>query len=203
MGANRFGNFGRYVSRRLDLEIIRSIDPGAVVQSRCDGRRSQVPVGGSDISSGREVDELDCGAQTRLRATATREIQSIGGVLSQDANEPAQLWSLPVEDLQSPTPLRVRDLIVECFVQAQRETFARGAVHLGRAHPSDADLRRVAGSTVRAAFREVGAKWDQPSPRELTLVVKALSVRAAEWGTSADVVQHHIGEIARLITACR
>lgn len=123
--------------------------------------------------------------------------------MGNDADESPRLWSLPVEDLQSPTPLRVRDLIVECFVQAQQDTFARGAVHLGRAHPSDADLRSAAASTVRSAFREVGANWDQPSPRELTLVVKALSVRAAEWGTSADVVRHHIGEIARLITACR
>lgn len=114
-----------------------------------------------------------------------------------------RLWSLPAKDLESTTPLRARDLIVECFCQAQHETFALSATRLGRAPATDDDVRRKVTAAVRAVFRELDANWDDPSREDLSRVVTVLGQRASAWGTPDTVIRHHGAQITRLLTVCR
>jgi hypothetical protein len=125
------------------------------------------------------------------------------GPLKNNATDAQRLWSLPADDLKSTTPIRARDLIVECFVQAQQETFARGAALLGRVRPSDDDLRRSVSTAVRGVFRDTGASWDAPTTEDLGRVVQALGQRSNAWGTPEEIVRHHHGQITQLLAACR
>ncbi len=40
-------------------------------------------------------------------------------------------WTIPGSQLVDLTPIRVRDLVVECFLFAQRETLVRAKLKLG------------------------------------------------------------------------
>jgi hypothetical protein len=114
-----------------------------------------------------------------------------------------RFWSLPAKDLESTTPLRARDLVVECFCQAQHETFALSATRLGRAPASEDDVRRKVTAAVRAVFRELDANWEDPSLDDLSRVVAVLGQRASAWGTPDAVIRHHGAQISQLLTVCR
>ncbi len=100
-------------------------------------------------------------------------------------------WTLPQAELNHLTPIRARDLVIECFYYAQHETFARTRQKLGAARVDDAALRADITAAVRIAFRESGGDPDHPTAATLAAAVAVLGRKAASWGTPPDIIQHH------------
>lgn len=108
-------------------------------------------------------------------------------------------WTIPDNDLVDLTPARARDLIIECFYHAQRETFARTRQKLGSARVDDATLRADVASAVRVAFRESDGDFDRPTPASLASAVSVLARKAGSWGTPPDIVARHGAQIMAML----
>ncbi|HEY0883132.1 MAG TPA: hypothetical protein VGD87_16470 [Archangium sp.] len=94
--------------------------------------------------------------------------------------------------------IQARDRIIECFFDAQKETFRRAAQQLGPA-PDDATLKKMIEGSVRLAFRAVKADFDRPSRANLGEVVGYLARKAEGMGTPPDLIEQHRGEIEQML----
>jgi hypothetical protein len=113
-----------------------------------------------------------------------------------------QRWGLASSDLENLTPIKARDLLVQCFFEAQRETFARSSKALARDH-SDDEVRKSVATMVKMAFKETGGSYDQPTKASIAKAVGALTQKAAAWGTPADIIEHHRVQIERILTVLK
>lgn len=93
-----------------------------------------------------------------------------------------------------------RDLVVECFAAAQRESIAaaKGRLHLGA---DDKAVRRTAETAVRAAFAKAGRDYASPDVESLMRVVDNLLEQAAALGTPPEVMAHHRMQLLKVIRA--
>jgi len=107
-------------------------------------------------------------------------------------------WDLSDSDLLDMTPIKARDLIVECFYQAQKETISDAGRRIGQAQ-NQAELRNTVSGAVRLAFREAAADFDRPTKHSLMAVVQILARKSQHWGTPADIVEHHKAQIGRVL----
>jgi hypothetical protein len=107
-------------------------------------------------------------------------------------------WNLSDSDLLDMTPIKARDLIVECFYQAQKETIGAAGKKLGQTQ-DDAELRDTVTGAVRLACREAAADFDHPTKHGLMAAVQILARKSQHWGTPADIVEHHKGQIERVL----
>ena len=96
------------------------------------------------------------------------------------------------------TPIKARDLIVQCFFEAQKETIAAAGKKLGHA-PDDAELQNTVVGAVRLAFRETAGDFDQPTKSTLVGAVEVLARKSQQWGTPSNIVQYHKGQIERVL----
>lgn len=110
-----------------------------------------------------------------------------------------QRWNMPESEMVGLTPAKARELIEECFYQAQCETFARAKEKLGSSDTSPDSIRKAVTGAVRTAFREVGGDYEEPDVLTLRRVVEVLARKADSWGTPTDIVQHHGGQIMRML----
>jgi hypothetical protein len=112
-----------------------------------------------------------------------------------------QRWFIQQADLENMTPVKARDLVCNCFLEAQKENFAEAAESLGLA-PKDDDLRNTVVGAIRAAFHDIGGEYEKPTKETLSQVVAALARKSAVWGTPQAIVDHHrkqIEEVLRLL----
>lgn len=109
------------------------------------------------------------------------------------------LWEIPAPDAFPLTALRARDLIVDCFFHAQRETFLRTKQRLGSERLDDDSIRADLTGVVRIAFTSTGGDFDAPTPESLRRVLTFLGRNAAAWGTPPEIVAHHSRQIRSLI----
>lgn len=112
-------------------------------------------------------------------------------------------WKLPLETLHSPTARQARDLMIECFFHAQRETLARVKQTLASRVPSDEELHRDIRGMVRLAMKENGDEFESPTVNSLARLLGALRTKASAWGTPDDIVAHHRAQIDVLLTKVR
>jgi hypothetical protein len=107
-------------------------------------------------------------------------------------------WAPSRQDLQGLDPIKARDLIINCFFEAQRETFVRAKKTLNL--QTDAkSVQESVSSAVRMAFREAGEDFDRPSRASLQKVVQVLAARSAGWGTPPDIIEYHRGHILKIL----
>ena len=113
----------------------------------------------------------------------------------------AGCWVMPAEAVKSPTAEQARDLMIECFFHAQRETLARVKMTLSGKEqvPSDDDLRRSIRMMLKLAMRESADDFDKPTVESLERLLAALRHKAAAWGTPDDIILHHCGQIRVLL----
>lgn len=107
-------------------------------------------------------------------------------------------WYCVPSELIGLTPERARDLIVECFFQAQREALERSCAGTGL----DADLSAVraeAEGAVRDALARTGGDFDAPDKASLDRAVESLLQKAGAMGTPADIMRHHEQQIAMML----
>ncbi len=107
-------------------------------------------------------------------------------------------WRLEEEDLRELDPLKARDLIIKCFYEAQRETFARSKQSLGLSADEE-QVHASVSSAVKLAFKEVGEDFSNPTKASLIRVVEVLGRKSTAWGTPRDIIEHHRGQIMRVI----
>ncbi len=111
-----------------------------------------------------------------------------------------QYWCIDEARFDDITPLKALDILIECFFQAQKETFARVKKDLG-SRTLDKDVRRSVEQAIKLAFKEAGHDFGSPSRRALEDVAQVLARKAASWGTPPDIIVHHRNEIGRLFQA--
>jgi len=129
-----------------------------------------------------------------------RSLQGPANHWQRRRSRPVQLlrWNISDADLIDMTPVKARDLIVECFYQAQRETIAAAGRKLGQAQ-SSAELRDTVTGAVRLAFREATADFDHPTKSGLMAAVTILACKSQHWGTPPEIVEHHKAQIERVL----
>ena len=107
-------------------------------------------------------------------------------------------WTVSPRDLQGMSEERARDLIVRCFIEAQKETFQHARERLG-ASTDEGSIQKTMMTSVRMAFTEVGGDFDHPTPDSLQKVVEKLGRAAMSWGTPTEIIQHHQMQIQRVL----
>lgn len=112
-------------------------------------------------------------------------------------------FKITEQDLENLNVTRCRDLILECFFEAQKEAFTR-ATHVLQIAPGDEGTiyNSIVGVT-RLAFKEAGGSFDRPTRQGMHRVVDILARKAITWGTSRFKVEGHREEMHRLIDRCR
>ncbi len=110
-------------------------------------------------------------------------------------------WLVSEAELRSLTASRARDLIVECFFQAQRETFVRAKQRVAARSFDEQAIRSAIVAAMRVAFREAQGDFERPTSDSLARVVDVLVRKSEAWGTPADVIDHHRVQVARLLAA--
>lgn len=108
-------------------------------------------------------------------------------------------WYLQAGDLKDITPLRVRDLIITCFVEAQKETLIR--VKLIGKTSNEQDITQRTTSLVRSTFEQIGADFDCPTKSSLTQAIERLTQISTTWGTPDDIIKHHKSQIIAILAA--
>ncbi len=107
-------------------------------------------------------------------------------------------WFCAHSDLVGLDPVRARDLIVECFFQAQHEAMTRS--HESRGLDADpTTIRRDAEGAVRLAFKRTGGDYKHPDRASLERAVQSLAGSAETRGTPADIIEHHEQQIGMLL----
>ncbi|MHB9003677.1 MAG: hypothetical protein ACYC6C_06385 [Coriobacteriia bacterium] len=96
------------------------------------------------------------------------------------------------------TPEEARDLMVECFMVAQGEVFRRAALTLDMMADT-ATTRNQVENSVRLKFQELGHDYEHPTATPRREVMTALATQARIWGTPADVIEHHLREMNRVL----
>lgn len=109
------------------------------------------------------------------------------------------LWRVSEDELGDLTPVRARDLIIECFFRAQHHARRFSSPLQTEVH--DRELRETMRVALRFRFEDLGLDFDNPSPDCIGIIASELARDAELWGTPAHVVEHHIGELRR-IEAC-
>lgn len=113
-------------------------------------------------------------------------------------NERFHRWSLSEGDLTELTPLKVRDIIVKCFFEAQKETFARSKKDLGM-KTSEEELYKTVQSSIKMVFKDQQADFDNPTKKSLAKVVETLARKASSWGTPQDIIEYHGKQVMKVL----
>jgi len=105
-------------------------------------------------------------------------------------------WEVPAKDLIDITPIKVRDIIIHCFFEAQKETIARS-----REICNDEETHNIVVNLLKFTFKEVNEDYDAPTNESLAKVVQALASKSASWGTPKDIIEYHMGQIMKVVAA--
>lgn len=107
-------------------------------------------------------------------------------------------WFCSHSDLEGLDALRARDLIVECFFQAQHEAMMRSLESQGL-HADVTMIRKAAEGAVRLAFKRTGGDFKRPCRDSLVRAVESLAGSAKTRGTPADIIEHHKEQIGMVL----
>lgn len=113
-------------------------------------------------------------------------------------NKRFKRWSVKESDLADMTPVKARDLLIECFYNAQKETFLRARKQLGVVS-SDEDIYASVVAGVRKAFIEVDGDFDRPTKAVLSKVLEILVKKSISWETPKEIIEHHKSEIKKIL----
>ena len=111
-------------------------------------------------------------------------------------------WRLETSDVRGLDAAKARDLVINCFFEAQKETISRAKRNMGGA-ASDDEMKRATAAIVRVAFKEIGADFDHPTRDALAKVVETLAQKADAWGTPEDIIDHHRTQLSAMFAALK
>ncbi len=95
------------------------------------------------------------------------------------------------------TPIQVRDAIVNCFFQAQKElmAFMEKTTELSAESIEDFNVNMI----IENAFEDVGGDFNNPTKETLNQVVLKLMEFAKDTFRETETIEKHAGEIKQLI----
>lgn len=108
-------------------------------------------------------------------------------------------WRLRPAEVKGLDATRARDLFVDCFFEAQKETLSRAKRNLGF-ETNDEEMKRATATIVKMAFKEVGADFERPTRKSLEKVLDTLTHKAEAWGTPEDIIEHHRQQLGMMLT---
>lgn len=106
-------------------------------------------------------------------------------------------WFVDECELDGMSCTRAREMLAECFFHAQKESIARGKKALGFA-TTDEDIRGSVCTSLRMAFSELGADYDNPDRVSLIKAAGVLARKASAWGTPKDIIEHHKAQMEKI-----
>lgn len=109
-------------------------------------------------------------------------------------------WFCSPSDLVELDPTRARDIIVQCFFEAQHEAMTRSNERRGL-DTDPALIRSEALGAVLNAFKRTGGDYNDPDKASLVRVVESLADNASVLGTPQDIVEHHKEQIGIILAA--
>ena len=107
-------------------------------------------------------------------------------------------WCITSGDLNNLTPIKARDLIIKCFFEAQKETFARMKQKANVDNSDEKVLQTIIGG-VKIAFKSNGCDYDNPTKNDFPKIIQYLANKALSWGTPQDIIEFHKKEIEKVI----
>ncbi len=110
-----------------------------------------------------------------------------------------EMTEAQVAELGDLSPTMVRDLLVVCFTNAQKENFSRNP-GLVSGNPTDDHVTEMMMAMLNEVARTVGGSMDSPDKGSLQKIVEELAHRAMMWGTPRDIINHHQEIMTRLIS---
>jgi hypothetical protein len=111
---------------------------------------------------------------------------------------PPAYWNIPQEQLAGLTCEKARDLILECFFFAQKETFAHAKEKLGMP-TSDEEVRKSICTIIKKGFSEISASFDYPTKEAMLRLLELLAVKSRVWGMPREIVDHHRRQIENML----
>lgn len=111
-------------------------------------------------------------------------------------------WRCDEKALAGLNAAKARDLIEQCFFEAQKESIVRGKKALDL-EVSDASVLESVRTSLQMAFAETGGNFDRPDRESLSRVVEFLARRAKAWGTPPDIIEYHRGQMDLIFSRLR
>lgn len=107
-------------------------------------------------------------------------------------------WRVGESDLRGLTPIKARDLLVDCYATAQMDKFRRTGEEL-KLKLTDEELRMSVELQVRTKFDDLRLDFEAPTKASLERVLAELAWDAAQWGTPTEIVEYHVGQVHRIL----
>ncbi len=109
-------------------------------------------------------------------------------------------WFLRPSCLVGLTPVKARDLVIQCFFESEKDVYLQTHQIYGD-KLDQVDVKKLAADTVRRAFEQAGHDFHHPTKKALQEVVNVLMKKAAAWNMPPDIVVHNRQELARVIAS--
>lgn len=107
-------------------------------------------------------------------------------------------WCPNPADIDDPTVLKVRSLMIECFFEAQKATMVQAGQAIGTKTDEQSLHSNVEG-VIRMGFKEIGGDFNNPTKADFQNILDVLSRKASAWGTPRDIIDHHRKTMAEII----
>ncbi|MCD4812429.1 hypothetical protein K8S19_01855 [bacterium] len=110
------------------------------------------------------------------------------------------LWFPSEDDLRHLDTLKVRDLIIQCFYESQKENLVHNPELLMNP-TAQKEARASVVLIVKEIFKETKGHFNQPTVLELKTVIEHLAKKSNQMGTPPQIVAHHLKIITTILNA--
>jgi hypothetical protein len=100
------------------------------------------------------------------------------------------LWTVSPADLENMDLIKARNLMVRCFYEAQKDTFARARIRLKKT-ANEGEVLSSVTNMIQLIFKTRGYDFDNPTKNGLRAIAEELIKKAAAWGTPAEVWENN------------
>ncbi len=100
-------------------------------------------------------------------------------------------WEPRKEELVGLNVKQVRDLMIKCFIEAQKETMAKAKQHIN----VEMEITDAIMLMIKRCFKQCNGDFENPTKEMLIRVIERLKSKAVAFGTPSDIVKKHVGYI--------
>jgi hypothetical protein len=108
-------------------------------------------------------------------------------------------WTLREADLIDLSPQKVRDIIIQCFCEAQKEAYRTTRKNLRGKPLTEEQLYKGMENFVKAAFLSVGGDFENPTVDSLGEALGFLARSASSWKTPQEIIDFNKEQILKVI----
>jgi hypothetical protein len=108
-------------------------------------------------------------------------------------------WVIKEEDLRDLSPIKIRNLILNCLFEAQKEAFLHNAQDEEDREVDLNIIKESMESILHAGFKEIGGNFDDPTQEHLEQLIQYLADKSKSWGTPREIVDYHFFQMKKII----